>query len=104
MLEGLGSDSPRWGSATVSSVVTTVDTTSGPRIFAAFNVLKSEFLVARRLAFTGISMIEESGFQHHPEDTGLNATEYTVLLRKPRHPGISAVTWPQAALVLGRSG
>lgn len=71
VLEGLGSDSPRWDSATVSSVVTTVDTTSVPRIFAAFNVLKSEFLVARRLAFTGISMIQESGFQQHPKDTGL---------------------------------
>lgn len=70
-VEGLGSDSEKWDSATVTSVTGSVSDPAVPPIFAAFNVLKAEFLVARKLAFRGITMIDESAPLQHPEDTGL---------------------------------
>jgi tetratricopeptide (TPR) repeat protein len=68
-LEGLGSDGERWDSANVSAVSGPPDQV--PRVFAACNVLKAEFLVARRLAFRGITMIEESEIPQHPDDSGV---------------------------------
>lgn len=69
-VEGLGSDSEHWDTATVSGVVGDMSDPNVPRIFAALNVLKAEYLVARRLAFRGISMIDESAPLQHAEDTG----------------------------------
>jgi len=69
-VEGLGSDSDRWDTATVTSVTGDINDPAVPRIFAAFNVLKAEYLVARRLAFRGITMIDEAAPLQHPEDTG----------------------------------
>lgn len=69
-VEGLGSDSDRWDTATVSGVAGGLNDPNVPRIFAALNVLKAEYLVARRLAFRGMNMIEESAPLQHPEDTG----------------------------------
>jgi tetratricopeptide (TPR) repeat protein len=66
-VEGLGSDSDRWDSAMISGVAAQAGL---PRIFAAFNVLKAEYLVARRLAFRGMRMIDESAPLQHEEDTG----------------------------------
>ncbi len=42
-----------------------------PGIFGALNVLKAEFLVARRLAFQGQRMHAESPARQHPDDPGL---------------------------------
>lgn len=69
-VEGLGSDSNRWDSAMVSGVPADPLEPGVPRIFAALNVLKGEYLVARRLAFRGISMVDDSAPLQHPEDTG----------------------------------
>lgn len=68
-VEGLGSDSSRWDTADILAA-TVDDDGLPPRIFAAMNVLKAEFIVARRLAFRGERMtFTEDGIQH-PEDTG----------------------------------
>lgn len=69
-VEGLGSDSPQWDTASASGTVPTADG-SVPGIFAALNVLKAEFLVARRLAFRGQQMHAEAVGYQHPDDSGL---------------------------------
>ncbi|WP_328583004.1 LA2681 family HEPN domain-containing protein [Streptomyces sp. NBC_00370] len=71
VVEGLGSDGERWDSASVSAVAADSTDASVPNIFAAFNVLKAEFLVARRLAFRGVTMINESELLQHPDDSGV---------------------------------
>lgn len=52
-VEGLGSDEPRWDSAMVEGVAVQIGEPDPPRIFTSMNVLKAEFLVARRLACEG---------------------------------------------------
>ncbi len=69
-VEGLGSDSSRWDTADILAAAADNDEGLAPRIFAAMNVLKAEFIVARRLAFRGeVMTFTEDGMQH-PEDTG----------------------------------
>ena len=68
--EGLGTESAQWDTASVNGVVRSVGE-SIPGIFGALNVLKAEFLVARRLAFRGDRMHAESGVRQHPDDPGL---------------------------------
>jgi len=69
-VEGLGSDNPRWDSAMVDSVTVRIDEPGTPKIFTSMNVLKAEYLVARRLAFEGETLLDESPFAQHPSDTG----------------------------------
>ena len=69
-VEGLGSDSRQWDTASVSGVVSPAGERV-PGIFGALNVLKAEFLVARRLAFQGQGMHAESPARQHPDDPGL---------------------------------
>jgi len=53
-VEGLGSDGPRWDDAGLEAALVPTDSPNPMAIFAAFNVLKSEYLVARRLSYDGI--------------------------------------------------
>ena len=69
-VEGLGSDSRQWDTASVSGVVSPAGERV-PGIFGALNVLKAEFLVARRLAFQGQRLHAESPARQHPGDPGL---------------------------------
>lgn len=69
-VEGLGSDEPRWDSASLGGVKVNVGEPDPPRIFSSMNVLKAEFLTVRRLAFHGETMLLESLFSQHPTDTG----------------------------------
>jgi hypothetical protein len=69
-MEGLGSDGPTWDDADVESVIVASDSTTPDAIFAALNVLKAEYLVARRLAFEGGTELLE-GFDG---ETGTYAT------------------------------
>lgn len=69
-VEGLGSDNLRWDSALVEGVTVPVEDTDPSRIFASMNVLKAEYLVARRLAFEGETLLNESPFAQHPSDSG----------------------------------
>ena len=70
-VEGLGSEGERWDTASVNGVVSTVENAVIPPIFASMNVLKADYLVARRLAFKGQQMINESGRLQHVDDPGL---------------------------------
>ena len=69
-VEGLGGDGSRWDSADIMSAVIDNDEGLPPRIFAAMNVLKAEFIVARRLAFRGEQMTFTDDGAQHPDDTG----------------------------------
>ncbi|MCS5721052.1 LA2681 family HEPN domain-containing protein [Herbiconiux sp. CPCC 203407] len=53
-MEGLGSDSSQWDDAGVDAALVPVDSPTPLAILAAVNVLKSEYLVARQLAYDGI--------------------------------------------------
>lgn len=72
-IEGLGSDNPHWDDAMASSVAVMFGEPDPPPIFAALNVLKAEYLVARRLAFEGETRLLEDQFAQDPEDTGTYA-------------------------------
>jgi len=69
-VEGLGSDGERWDSASLVGYIPVGPDTPVSPIFAAMNVLKGEYLTARRLAFRGQNMLEESPTNQHPDDTG----------------------------------
>lgn len=69
-VEGLGSDDPRWDSALIGGVTVAIEDPDPPRIFTSMNVLKAEYLVARRLAFEGETLLNESPFAQHPSDSG----------------------------------
>ena len=69
-VEGLGSDSPQWDTASVSGIVISAGE-QVPDVFGALNVLKAEFLVARRLAFQGQRMHADAPGRQHPGDPGL---------------------------------
>jgi tetratricopeptide (TPR) repeat protein len=69
-VEGLGSDNPRWDSALIDGVTVPVEDPDPPRIFSSMNVLKAEYLVARRLAYEGETLLNESPFAQHPSDSG----------------------------------
>ena len=62
-IEGLDLAMPRWDSLRVESISEPIDTEYGvPPLFAMFNVLKSEYLTARFLAYSALSSeIPESG-------------------------------------------
>ncbi|WP_280470611.1 LA2681 family HEPN domain-containing protein [Nocardia farcinica] len=73
-LEGLGSNrhEGRWDTISLPSVTDSSDQTSPPVIFAILNVLKADYLVARRLAFEAEQMIEETGgWAQHRDDPGV---------------------------------
>jgi tetratricopeptide (TPR) repeat protein len=63
-IEGLNRSLKRWDSLRFHSIMEPVGTTSGvPAIFAMFNVMKSDFLAARYLAYQALtSTFPESGF------------------------------------------
>ncbi len=68
-MEGLGSDGPKWDDANIESAIVASDSSTPEAVFTALNVLKAEFLVARRLAFEGGTELLE-GFN---AETGLYA-------------------------------
>lgn len=69
-VEGLGSDESRWDSAMIESVAVIEGEADPPPIFTSMNVLKAEFLTARRLAYQGETMLLDSLFTQHPDDSG----------------------------------
>ncbi|MFE7421027.1 LA2681 family HEPN domain-containing protein [Rhodococcus sp. NPDC057529] len=70
-VEGLGGHDERWDSAGIVGVVPASSDEPVPPIFAAMNVLKAEYLVARRLAYRGQQMVREATDTQHPDDSGL---------------------------------
>jgi tetratricopeptide (TPR) repeat protein len=62
-IEGLDCSLKRWDSLRIQSFTETSATSGVPPLFAMFNVLKSDFLAARYLAFKAISeKLPDSGF------------------------------------------
>ncbi|WP_298993287.1 LA2681 family HEPN domain-containing protein [uncultured Pseudokineococcus sp.] len=73
-LEGLGSDAHagRWDTITLRTVTDSSSSHQAPAIFAILNVLKADYLVARRLAFEADQLIEETGcWSQQDEDPGV---------------------------------
>ncbi|MEJ2866125.1 LA2681 family HEPN domain-containing protein [Actinomycetospora sp. OC33-EN08] len=56
-LEGMGSDSDKWDDAHLTSVTSEPGQLRPPDVFSMVNVLKGEYLVARRLAFDSLSAL-----------------------------------------------
>ncbi|GLE55929.1 hypothetical protein NJBCHELONAE_12370 [Mycobacteroides chelonae] len=75
-LEDLGSSSKetRWDTIGLNQVSTKLDAASPPLIFAMLNVLKADFLVARRLAYEAEEALATTdGWAQHPTDPGVYA-------------------------------
>jgi tetratricopeptide (TPR) repeat protein len=79
-LEGLGANEHHWDSAMISSVVTPVETVEAPAIFRMLNLLKADYLVARRLAFNAERMLDEAPYGQHHDDPGryVNTLDYAL--------------------------
>src|SRR6185503_20395276 len=69
-VEGLGTDDVRWDSATIETLYGTTAEEMNPPILAAMNVLKSDFLVSRRLAFDAQLQLAD-GLEQTEDDSGL---------------------------------
>lgn len=91
-VEGLGSDGPRWDGAVIQRLHGSVAEKMTPPILAEMNVLKSDFLVSRRLAYEGISEAadgpaqrdDDSGYYVDTLDYSLYGTQYSKLLLAQR--------------------
>ncbi|GAB3429084.1 LA2681 family HEPN domain-containing protein [Flindersiella endophytica] len=59
-LEGAGTSGGRWDTLTLRSVTTPADVEDSPAIFSILNILKGDFLVARRLAFEAHQVIQDT--------------------------------------------
>ncbi|WP_406021847.1 LA2681 family HEPN domain-containing protein [Nocardioides sp. NBC_00850] len=68
-VEGLGTDELRWDSASIEVLYGASAEDMNPPILGAMNVLKSDFLVSRRLAFDAIAQLSD-GLAQQPEDSG----------------------------------
>lgn len=82
-LEGTGgqSEDGRWDAIGLASVTDTSSSSVAPRVFSILNVLKGDFLVARRLAFEAEQVLDETGGWHlYDSDTGTytDTLEYEV--------------------------
>ena len=69
-LEGLGANEDHWDSVMIASVTTPVDQAEGPMIFRMLNLLKADYLAARRMAYRAEQMLEESPYGQHVSDPG----------------------------------
>lgn len=58
VVEGLGEDSQRWDDAHIDALSEPVGSDGVPPVFAMFNVLKADYLLAREMLFESISMEE----------------------------------------------
>ncbi|XBB67197.1 LA2681 family HEPN domain-containing protein [Nocardioides sp. WV_118_6] len=91
-VEGLGTDELRWDSATIEVLYGENVDDMTPPILGAMNVLKSDFLVSRRLAFDAIVQFtddlaqaaEDSGYYVETLDYSLYGVQYSKLLLAQR--------------------
>ncbi len=68
-MEGLGTDSTQWDSAGIHALSTAEG--AMPAIFTSVNVLKAEYLVSRRLAFSGEERVVATPLGQSADDPGL---------------------------------
>jgi tetratricopeptide (TPR) repeat protein len=82
VMDGLGSDTQRFDDVSIEAVITGPGEEGMPQVFAAANVLKSDYLAARRTVYQGLAMLEEGadGWALHPAETGTyaNTLDYAV--------------------------
>ncbi|WP_423494025.1 hypothetical protein IM711_10860 [Microbacterium esteraromaticum] len=91
-VEGLGSEDAHWDGAAIEVLYGTSIEEMTPPILAEMNVLKSDFLVSRRLAFDGYVQVSEgpdqkvddSGYYVETLDYSLYGTQYSKLLLAQR--------------------
>lgn len=91
-VEGLGTEDERWDSASIQVLYGANREDMNPPILAAMNVLKSDFLVSRRLCFEAIVQLLEgeeqpgsdSGFYTDTFDHSLYGVQYSKLLLAQR--------------------
>lgn len=91
-VEGLGSDGARWDGAVIPRLHGSTAEEVTPPILAEMNVLKSDFLVSRSLAYEGISEVadgppqrdDDSGYYVDTLDYSLYGTQYSKLLLAQR--------------------
>lgn len=91
-VEGLGSDGEHWDGAVIEVLHGSAIEDMTPPILAEMNVLKSDFLVSRRLAFEGYAKVAEgpeqenddSGYYVETLDYSLYGTQYSKLLLAQR--------------------
>ncbi|RYD30969.1 MAG: hypothetical protein EOP85_23245 [Verrucomicrobiaceae bacterium] len=91
-VEGLGSEAAHWDGAVIEVLYGTSEEEMSPPILAAMNVLKSDFLVSRRLAFEGYVQVasgpeqkdDDSGYYVETLDYSLYGTQYSKLLLAQR--------------------
>lgn len=91
-VEGLGSDDAHWDGAVIEVLHGAAIEDMTPPILAEMNVLKSDFLVSRRLAFDGYEQVAEgpeqkdddSGYYVETLDYSLYGTQYSKLLLAQR--------------------
>lgn len=91
-VEGLGTDELRWDSATIEVLYGETLDEMSPPILGAMNVLKSDFLVSRRLAFDAISRLtddltqtdDDSGSYVETLDYSLYGIQYSKLILAQR--------------------
>lgn len=79
-LEGIGANESQWDSAMITGVVTSVETADVPAIFRMLNLIKAEYLTARRLAYRAEQMLEEAPYEQHADDPGryVNTLDYAL--------------------------
>lgn len=91
-VEGLGTESPHWDSSIIEMLFgSSIDEVSPP-ILAEMNVLKSDFLVSRRLAYEGYGQVadgpeqkdDDSGYYVETLDYSLYGTQYSKLFLAQR--------------------
>jgi hypothetical protein len=73
-LEGIGSPEVegRWDSISLRQVIQPIDEDGAPTILSMLNVLKADYLVARRLGFEALEALDHTdGWAQHPSDPGL---------------------------------
>ena len=91
-VEGLGTEDIRWDSAAIEVLYGASPEEMNPPILGAMNVLKSDFLVSRRLAFEGVAQViagpqqadEDSGSYVETLDYSLYGIQYSKLLLAQR--------------------
>lgn len=91
-VEGLGSDDAHWDGAAIEVLYGVSIEEMTPPILGEMNVLKSDFLVSRRLAFDGYIQVAEgpeqkgddSGYYVETLDYSLYGTQYSKLLLAQR--------------------
>jgi tetratricopeptide (TPR) repeat protein len=69
-LEGIGHSNDQWDDAFLNRATTPIDSTDPPAIFVMLNLIKADYLVARRLLHRAETMLDEEPYFQHPDDSG----------------------------------